>query len=383
MLVLHRSEPDCFVHAALPTGGKVFQRLRHIVSTKVMARQVSPTNTGHHSINLFSSGLANYINRSDFDIVNLHWIGDELMSIEEIGHIRKPICWTMHDMWPFCGAEHLDDLNHPERYISGYVAKTRPPLYSGPDLDAWTWRRKRRAWAAKTFHLISPSQWLARCASQSELMRTQNCTVIPNCVDTDIFKPIDRILARRILNLDPNKQYILFGAVSSTTNRLKGFHLLQVALQHLSARDDIRSTTELLIFGAHSPLRPPDLGLRAHYLGNFYDETSLALLYSAANVFVLPSMQENLPNTIVESICCGTPCVAFDIGGVSDIISQGFSGQLVTAFDTYALSVAVSTQLEVKEPINHDHLRIQRQRYSTTSCHKKYIPLYEGILKNQ
>ncbi len=256
-----------------------------------------------------------------------------MLSIEEIGRIQKPIVWTMHDMWPFSGAEHYDDLQHPGRYEQGYARATRPVEYRGLDLDACVWRRKQHSWRDKRFHLVSPSNWLADCARRSALMKHQPCTVIPNCVDTDVFKPIDRRLARQLLNLDPDKRYILFGAMSSTSDPRKGFHLLQPALQQLAQRPGINGTTELLVFGASEPANPPDFGLPARYLGSFHDEVSLALLYNAADVFAAPSMQDNLPNTVVEALACGTPCVAFAIGGMVDLIHASADGVLMAPFD--------------------------------------------------
>ena len=379
MLVLHCSEPDPCIHVAPTRGGRIGQRLRQTLSDRITSRQITPTNTGMHSLNAFDSGLADWINRSDFDLVNLHWLGNELISIEEIARIQKPIFWTMHDMWPFCGTEHIDDLDHPGRYITGYGPGTRPTHYNGPDLDAWMWKRKKRAWSKKKLHLISPSHWLAQCSSASDLLQHQSCSVIPNCVDTDIFKPIDRRLARHILNLNPDKNYVLFGAVSSTGDKNKGFHLLQSAIQKLANYDNIKHNTELLIFGAHPPENPPDLSLPTNYLGNFSDEFSLALLYSAADVFAAPSLQENLPNTIIESICCGTACVAFSIGGVPELIKQGYTGTLIEPFEVEFFSSALYQHLAA--PIDRNIIRQTALKYyHLTAVAQSYLLEYSKII---
>ena len=123
---------------------------------RISALQKTPTNQVIHSLGLFPTGLARWINASDFDIVNLHWVCAEALSIGEIARIKKPIVWTMHDMWSFMGAEHYDDLEHPGRWKAPYTVTNRPPNYSGPDLDARVWARKASAWAGKAFNLVAP-----------------------------------------------------------------------------------------------------------------------------------------------------------------------------------------------------------------------------------
>lgn len=382
MLVLRRSEPSPFVHAPLSRTAQLTHRLKLALSEKIVTRQQTPSNTVMHSLNRYTSGLGQWINSSNFDVVNLHWLGTEMLSIDEIGSICQPAVWTMHDMWPFCGAEHYDDLDHPGRYLKGYTAASRPASYQGPDIDASVWRHKQKAWAGKRFHLVSPSQWLASCARQSSLFGNQHCTVIPNCVDTDIFKPIDRRIARQILNLDPEKRYILFGAMASTSDRRKGFHLLQPALKHLAQLENIRNSTELLIFGASAPAQPEDLGLPTHYMGHLHDDVSLAILYAAADLFAAPSMQDNLPNTLVEALACGTPCVAFALGGMTDLIKNGVTGNLANPFQVSSFSDGMASILQAppsSESIRNEALK----RYSNGAAANIYRQLYADALENQ
>lgn len=381
MLVLQRTETSPHVHAPLSKPAQLAQRLKLAFAAIMLDRQHTPSNPVMHSMNRFSSGLGHWINRSDFDIVNLHWLGADMLSIEEIGRIRQPVVWTLHDMWPFCGAEHYDDLDHPGRYLRGYTAATRPASYQGPDIDARVWRHKQKAWAGKHFHLVSPSQWLAGCARQSVLMGHQPCTVIPNCVDTRVFKPVDRKLARQILNLDPDKRYILFGAMASTSDRRKGFHLLQPSLQQLAQREGIGCNTELLVFGASAPEVPVDLGLPTHYMGHLNDDISLALLYAAADVFAAPSMQDNLPNTLVEAIACGTPCVAFALGGMTDLIEPGKSGALATPFEQSTFTDAIFNMLH-QPPVRETIRNTAIGKFSTTATAHAYAKEYERVMKD-
>lgn len=379
MLVAQPAEADPHVHMPLRGGARFGHLARQTIASRLAARQVTPGNPVLHSLARFSSGLGRWIGAQEVDIVNLHWIAAETLSIAEIGAIRQPVVWTMHDMWPFSGAEHYEDPAHPGRWREGYGASNRPAGDRGPDLDRRVWEKKRRVWAGRRFHLVSPSNWLADCARQSALFAGQPCHVIPNPIDTAVFRPIDRRLARGLLNLDPERRYVLFGAMSSTSDPRKGFAHLLPALHRLAADPALAQDTELLVFGASPPENPPDLGLPAHYLGSFHDDLTLALLYSAADVFAAPSVQDNLPNTLVEASACGTPSVAFAIGGMPDLILPGQTGHLARAFDPEDFARALSRTLTdppPRAPIRDFALA----RFAPEVVAARYAALYEDIL---
>jgi len=381
MLVVEQQELAPNIHQVLSPGEKTMRRVKLALSNLLLARQHTPTNPVLHSLNRFSSGLADWINHSNFDVVNLHWLGKEMLSVEEIGRIQKPLCWTMHDMWPFSGAEHYDDLTHPGRYRTYYTPDTRPSGYSGPDLDAKVWQRKYRAWAGKRFRLISPSRWLANCAAESTLMRHQPCCVIPNCVDTDIFKLIEKSTARGILNLALDKRYILFGAMSSTRDARKGFHLLKESLLRLATHSGIAADTELLVFGSSEPTNSSEFNFPTHYLGHFSDEISLALLYNAADVLVVPSLQDNLPNTAVEALACGTPCVAFDVGGIADLMAQTMPENLARIDDPDGLSGCLIQAL--CKPMDRNLIRVRSlQIFAPDKIANAYQSEYSALISN-
>jgi glycosyltransferase involved in cell wall biosynthesis len=345
----------------------------------LQALQHTPLNPVLHSLNWFSGDVVSWINASNYDVVNLHWVSGTALSVEDIGRIDKPLCWTMHDMWPFSGAEHYDDLQSPGRYKQAYAAANRPRGYSGPDLDAWVWRRKRKAWSNKHFQLISPSRWLAACAKESALFARQSCAVIPNCVDTDIFKLLDRTLARQVFNLEQDKRYVLFGAMNSVNDKRKGFQALQEALHRLSLEPGVAGKVELLVFGSQAPQSPPDFGLPVHYLGTLHDDISLALLYNAADVFVAPSLQDNLPNTLVESQACGTPCVAFDIGGMPDLIDHGVTGYLARPDNAEDLAKQIFNVL-FSQNVPRENMRQKAMRtYSEAVVAAQYENLYRLV----
>ena len=280
-----------------------------------------------HSPAILPSNWVKRVNASDVDVVHLHWVQGEMLSIADIGRIKKPIVWTLHDMWAFCGAEHYtEDL----RWRDGYQRDNRPPYKSGFDLNRWTWQRKRKHWQ-RPMHIVTPSQWLGECGRCSKLMRDWPVSVIPNCLDTGRWAPLDQTLARDLLGLPTNVPLLVFGAIGGTSDPRKGFDLLVDTLLELRRR---KIDLNLVIFGEHAPRNPIDFGFRTHYLGHLYDDASMIAAYSAADAMVIPSRQDNLPNTGVEAQACGLPVVAFDIGGMPDIVDHKVTGYIAEPFNT-------------------------------------------------
>jgi glycosyltransferase involved in cell wall biosynthesis len=292
-----------------------------------------------HSPAILSSNWVNELNRSNADLVHLHWVQGEMLSISDISKIEKPVVWTLHDMWGFCGAEHV---SWDDRWRHGYRHDNRPLHEAGFDLNRWTWERKRRLWKQR-MNIVAPSNWMAQCAKDSVLMQDWPVSVIHNCLNIDIWKPLDSAIARELANLPRTAPLIAFGSHGSNTAHHKGFDLLLKALKHLKA---IRRDFELVVFGELEPKQKPDLGVPLHYMGHLHDDISMCALYSAADVLVVPSRQDNLPNIAVEALACGTPVAAFDIGGLSDIVSHGKTGYLASAYDSEDLALGINSLLD-------------------------------------
>ncbi|WP_330543978.1 glycosyltransferase [Aeromonas hydrophila] len=345
MLVINKCSDDPFVHTV--SGLQQLRiKLASALSRLLLRGQKTP-NPVHHSLNLFPSGLLREIDRLAPDVVNLHWLGGEMLSIGEIGRIRQPVVWTLHDMWAFSGAEHYDDDKPSQRYQMGYHRESRHEQHGGLDLDRWTFRRKQKAWAGKSFQIVTPSHWMADCVRQSTLFAGLPVSVISNCIDHTLYRPLPRELAREALGLPQDKQLLLFGAMSSTSDPRKGYHLLIPALQQLKIEGKAEQV-ELVVFGASRGDAEQVTGIKTHYMGRLHDDISLCLLYNAANLFVAPSLQDNLPNTLVESLACGTPCVAFDIGGMKDLILGEYEGELINEISFNELSRTLNSILQRK-----------------------------------
>ncbi len=285
-------------------------------------------NGGEHSINLLPSSFIGKLNQSDADIVNLHWINGELFSIEQLARIKKPIVWTFHDMWPFCGSEHYSEQ---DCYIHGYektgCVPEKFPSKKLMYLARWVYARKKKSWKNLKIHVVCPSHWLEKCTKQSLLFRDQSVSCIHNCVDLERFKPLaDRMALRRKYGLPEDRNIILFGAVNPAEKR-KGWDLLRRSLVNL----EDRGSCALAIFG--SPFEVDLDGLDIHWFGRISDEHAMAEIYNCADVMCVPSRMDNLPNTAVEAQSCGLPVVAFDVGGLRDIVEHSETGYLAKPYD--------------------------------------------------
>jgi len=279
------------------------------------------------------------------DVINLHWIGQETLSVGEVARLARcrPLVWTLHDMWPFCGAEHYADDLPTARWRQGYPASSRPTSQSGVDIDRWTWRRKEAAWRdIPPIHLVAPSRWIATCAGQSPLTRQWPVTVIPNVLDTNQFRPSQREIARRTLGLPDAGPLLLFGSSGGLESQRKGWDLLAQALMNLAGT---HRDIACVIVGQERPPNPPDLGLPTHWLGMLHDDASLALAYAAADVTIVPSRQDNLPQIATEAQACGCPVAAFDVGGLCDIVEHQGTGYLARPFDTGDLANGIRWML--------------------------------------
>jgi len=268
------------------------------------------------------------------------------MRLETISRLKVPIVWTLHDSWPFTGGCFLPGD------CTGYQKKCGkcPVLGSSKekDLSNRIWRRKQNAWQNLDLTLIAPSCWMQERAKNSSLFREKRIELIPNGLDVQLFKPIDKQKARKRLSLPRNQKLVLFGAKSAIQDTNKGFHLLLQALKKI--RDSKwQDKAELVVFGASPPEPQPDTVLKANFMGWQNDDNTLALLYSAADVFVLPSLQENLPYAVMEAMACNTPCVAFRQGGITDLIDHEQNGYLAEPYDPNDLAQGIGWILENDE----------------------------------
>ena len=289
--------------------------------------------------------LVQWINQSDADLVHLHWLNGGGMSIEDFKGIEKPMVWTLHDMWAFTGGCHYD--NGCERYRQGCGAC--PTLNSSRprDLSSRMAQSKRQVYRELShLSVVGVSDWVASCAAASSSMAGLHIQSLPNPIDTERFSPLDKREARRALGLSQSKKVVLFGAMAAVDDKRKGFHKLLGALRELNLS---QHGVELAIFGSEAPANGPELGYPARYFGHVGD-AQLRALYSAADVMVVPSLQETFGQTVSEAMACGTPVVAFGATGLVDIIDHQRNGYLARAYDETSLAEGIEWVLRHPDP---------------------------------
>lgn len=281
------------------------------------------------------SGIANRINALKPDIVHLHWIGEGMMRIEEIAQIKSPIVWTLHDSWAFTGGCHV--RFDCKKYFEGCGACPVLGSERKSDLSSRVFKRKEKAYA-KIGHLriTAPSNWLSSSAAESKLLGNRVVTTIPIPLETSSFSPIDKKLAKKLLNLPEDKRIILFGAKNALGDHNKGFSLLIDSLGKIETQD-----VELLVIGSSKPASPPDVSIKTHYLGTVHDNITLRIIYSAADVSVIPSYQEAFGQAATESMSCATPVVAFGTTGLLDIVDHKITGYLAEPYSTTDLAKGI------------------------------------------
>lgn len=374
MLVMRKTTSDPTVHRAssyLNRVSRIRRRLAEQQHQRDLAQNPRKPDSAYWSLNHKSYPIADVINSFNADIVQIHWIGDNFLPMQQLAKINAPIVWTLHDMWAFTGGCHYaGDCTHYQTACGNCPQLVLP---QSNDITSGIIQQKIRAWHDLQISIVCPSQWLADCVRQSRVLADKNIQVIPNGIDTTLFKPIDSISARSAFNLPHHKKLVLFGAFGGTSDPRKGFDYLRSALQKLPDDSDI----ELVIFGADHP-QNLDVNLPVHQVGRLQDNVSMALLYSACDVFVLPSVQDNYPNTILEALACGTPCVGFDAGGISDLIQHQINGYLAKLGDTDELTNGIRWVLaQVLSPTTiHQNIA---QHNALPQIAGQYHQLYQGL----
>lgn len=376
LLVQNKISDDFTVLGPISKIEKLASGIRPLLETLPTRRYERRTKTLYSSSWLPFSNVVDRINALNPDVVHLHWITDGMMRIEDVSLINAPIVWSLHDMWPFTGGCHYDE------FCGGFKNNCGRCKVLGSSVDADLSRkvflRKQKTFEKKKdITIVGLSRWLASEAKESQLLSHYEVVNLPNPIDTDAFAPFEKSKARELLNLPQNKKLILFGAAGATSDPRKGFNELSQALQLLEVQD-----VELVVFGASSPGKHAYFKQESHYLGRLHDDVTLRILYSAVDVMVVPSLQENLSNVIMESLACGTPVVGFYVGGNPDLIDHKVNGYLAKSYDIDDLVEGLTWALENENADAVSSMARQKvmSEFEQSYVAMQYIDLYKKTL---
>lgn len=311
------------------------------VADFIAARVQKSSNPFHRSLNLMrTGGMA--IPGFEPDLVHLHWVGSNALSLDEINTIPVPVVWTLHDSWPFAGAEHHPSYPQDDRFVTGYQRGNRVHS-SRVDVDGLIWKRKHAHWR-RSFHLVAPSSWMAEQAARSRLMGAQPITTIPNPVPTS---PVPTFPARASVDgqerarrgIGAGEFVVVTSGMGGTHIESKGWPILRDSLSEL-ARQGV--PVHLLLIG-QSRL-PTDLptGIRCTVTGVLDGADQVSRALSCADVFVTTSTIESFGLAAAEASANGLPVIASGSSGLRDVVEDGATGWLVEPGDVASLVSALS-----------------------------------------
>lgn len=319
-------------------------------------------------------------------VIHLHWVNQGMLSLGDIKRILqsgKPVVWTMHDMWPFTAICHYSsDCSNYQSHCHSC-----PLLYRGWrwDLSYRTFKKKQKVWSTAPIAFVGCSQWLAKQALTAALTQGEGnlVTNIPNPINTNLFKPLNKRACRVRRGLPLDKKLLLFGSMKVTDKR-KGIDYLVEACRLLAAQHS--ATIEqwgVVVFGQAVEQYASLFPFPLYALEYIHHESDLADLYNAVDLFVTPSLQDNLPNTIMEAMACGTPCVGFQVGGIPEMIDHLHNGYVAQYKSTIDLSNGISWVLEEADYklLSESARRKVLDHYSEECVGKQYIELYNSITR--
>ena len=326
------------------------------------------------SLGLQSMHLDRVIDRLKPDLVHLHWVNGGMVGIAAAAKAKRPLIWTLHDMWAFTGGCHYAGACTEFRDSCGSCPKVKPwPVVRS--VPHWVHARKSRLWGGRMLNAIAPSEWMATAARESTLFANADVRKIGYCFDPDVFRPDGRVAARRRLGLPPEKPCVLF--VNASQPR-KGAAMIARLMKEIWQMRQWKDSEFLFAGGLPRGLQGHEP--RVRLLPATHDEGVMAEYFAAADLFVMPSFEDNLPNVIIESLACGTPVAAFAVGGIPEMITEGQNGCLSAECTVAGMAQAIArlerTMLRSRSEIAAD----ARTAYSQAEVSRQHVAFYQDVV---
>ncbi|WP_240186752.1 glycosyltransferase [Pedobacter namyangjuensis] len=374
------SKVSSFTNGIFAKAMAVFNIMAERYLAKILVKAVKTP----FSLQWFGKSIINHPKLKEADVIHLHWVNHGFLTpkfLAELDELEKPVVWTFHDSNAFTGGCHVRYTCENFHQQCGNCPVLR--LSGKTDISNKNWLRKQKAYSEFNFHIVAPSNWMANSVKQSSLLGIRNVSVVPNTIEIDVFKPYVKAEAKQILKIPANHFVLMSGFMPSKNDKHKGTQYLIDALNELARRPEIpNEQIELVIFGNKDEKNMPEFPFKTTFLGTINKDEHLAKCYAAADAFITPSLEDNLPNTVMESLACATPVIAFKTGGIPDMVSHLQNGYLADYKSSTDLADGVEWLFlhEDKEAVQKEARRTILNRFAPAVIATQHEEIYQTLI---
>jgi len=384
LLVQSKHSNDPGVISLVQTFGDKLKFYKRFLEDELSIRTLAISSRGRFTFPYFGLNLSKIKLISEADIINLHWINGgflSLRSLSNLNKLHKPIVWTLHDMWAFTGGCHYN--SNCNKFVEQCNNCPSLKFRSEFDQSQKIFKKKEALYKKLNLTIVTCSNWLTKEVGRSKLLGDKQVITIPNPIDTNIYKPNYKENARKEFGFEPDKFLLLIGAMNLKEKR-KGFCYLVEALKYIYENyKEFDQKIEILTFGKLDRNIEGEIPYKIHQLGQIESKNQLIALYNSANLYIAPSLQDNLPNTVLESISCGTPVLAFKVGGMTDMITHSENGYLAELKSYKELAngiVKLLSDSELLKEMGNNCRQKAINQFEESKVANQYLNLYQELL---
>ncbi len=358
-----------------------------IIAERLLAKRYLKPTKIPFSFTWFGQSVVHHPDVLAADVIHLHWVNHSFLNpkhLAELAKLNKPIVWTFHDSNAFTGGCHV---RYTCDHFEAECGNCPVLVDAGPhDISHKIWQQKSEAYQVLNFQIIAPSSWMKSSVLRSSLMIGKQIQIIPNTLETNVFQPQNQEQARKKLNLPLDKFIFLTGFMPSKKDSHKGAAYLLESLELLAAKNSIDTNEiELVIFGNRNTEDVPVFPFETTFLGTIADDKKLAACFAAADAFLIPSLEDNLPYTVMESLACGTPVVAFKTGGIPDMVTHLHNGFLAEyrSAASFCAGMEWIKNYPVKEALRQNARETVLEKFSEKVIAQKHLELYKSLIAHE